>query len=213
MPTITITTRTTKKSGKRFVVRYRLGGRAYPIVSAGSFRTLKEARARRDFVAGELAVGRNPAETLRAVLAAPRPTLTLSTWRDRFLASRIDVDENTRKNYISALKKACERFGDRAPAELQADDVAAWIAELSETLKPSTIRLYVISLRLLLDYAGTEPNVARDPRVKLPKRVREEPKPRRPIIGRRSSRRWAPSGGCSSSRSSRVRYGSARRPG
>jgi integrase len=57
------------------------------------------------------------------------------------------------------------------------DDVAGWISELSETLKPSTIQLYLIALRLLLDYAGTEPNVARDPRVKLPKRVREEPKP------------------------------------
>lgn len=48
MATLVITTRRTK-SGPRYVVRYRLGGRA------GSFRTLREARARRDLVAGEIA--------------------------------------------------------------------------------------------------------------------------------------------------------------
>jgi hypothetical protein len=49
-----------------FQVRYRLDGHAYPLVPGGSFRTLKEARARRDFIAGELAAGRNPADALRA---------------------------------------------------------------------------------------------------------------------------------------------------
>jgi integrase len=55
--------------------------------------------------------------------------------------------------------------------------VAGWVAEISETLKPGTVRLYVIAFRLLLDFAGCDPNPARDPRVKLPKRVREEPSP------------------------------------
>jgi hypothetical protein len=62
MASALITTRQTK-SGSRYVVRYRLGGRAYPLVHGGSFRTLKEARARRDVVAGEIAAGRNPADT------------------------------------------------------------------------------------------------------------------------------------------------------
>jgi integrase len=39
------------------------------------------------------------------------------------------------------------------------------------------VQQYVIALRLLLDFAGAEPNVARDPRVKLPKQTREEPQP------------------------------------
>jgi hypothetical protein len=68
---LVITTRRTK-SGPRYVVRYRLGGRTYPIVHAGSFRTLREARARRDLVGGEIAAGRNPADALRAVLDHPR---------------------------------------------------------------------------------------------------------------------------------------------
>lgn len=36
------------KSGPRFQVRYRLGGRAYPLIHGGSFLTMKEARLRRD---------------------------------------------------------------------------------------------------------------------------------------------------------------------
>lgn len=174
MPSASITVRT-GKSGRRFIVRYRLGGRAYPITHGGSFRTMKEARVRRDLIAGELAAGRNPADALRIPTAAP--TLTLERWKDKYLNSRIDLDANTRKNYVSAFKKACERFGDRDPASLGADDIAGWVAELAETLKPSTIQLYVIALRLLLDYVGVDPNPARDPRVKLPKRVREEPQP------------------------------------
>lgn len=49
MASLVITTRQTT-SGPRYVVRYRLGGRAYPVQHAGSFRTMKEAKARRDFV-------------------------------------------------------------------------------------------------------------------------------------------------------------------
>jgi integrase len=173
-----ITVRTTKH-GKRYAVRFRLGGRSYPVQHGGSFATMREARIRRDVVAGALARGENPADLLRA-LSEPSQALTFATvaeWRDKFLASRIDIDDNTTKNYRSALKKACERFGDRDPADLRADDVAGWVAELAETHKPGTVQLYLIALRLLLDYTGAEPNVARDPRVKLPKRVREEPTP------------------------------------
>lgn len=36
---------------------------------------------------------------------------------------------------------------------------------------------YLIAFRLLLDFANVDPNPARDPRVKLPKRTREEPNP------------------------------------
>jgi hypothetical protein len=54
-----------------FQVRYRRGGRAYPLVHAGCFPTLKEARLRRDLVAGELAAGRDPAMALQARPAEP----------------------------------------------------------------------------------------------------------------------------------------------
>ena len=178
MSSLTITTRTTA-SGPRYVVRFRLGGRSYPIQHAGSFKTLKEAKTRRDLVAGELAAGRNPADTLHALLehAAPRRIATVSEWADRYLASRIDLDANTKRNYRTALKKVGETFGGRDPNTITVDDVAGWVGTLAETHKAGTIQLYLIAFRLLLDYAAVDPNPARDPRVKLPKRVREEPQP------------------------------------
>jgi hypothetical protein len=69
MASVSVTRRKTR-SGPRYVVRYRLGGRAYPLVHGGSFKTQKEARARRDYIAGELSAGRNPQEGLRAILAS-----------------------------------------------------------------------------------------------------------------------------------------------
>jgi integrase len=172
-----ITTRNTK-GGRRYVARYRLGGRAYPIEHGGSFATMKEARARRDLIAGELAAGRNPADLLRTMVTAnPQRAADLAEWRDRFLASRLDIDDNTTKNYRSALKKLCERFGDRDPHDLTATDMVEWVAELAAKHKPGTVRLYVIAVRLLLDFAACDPNPARDPKVKLPKQVRDEPEP------------------------------------
>ena len=51
------------------------GGRAWPVENAGTFSTLRDARARRDFVVAEIALGRNPGETLRSPLEAPQRTL------------------------------------------------------------------------------------------------------------------------------------------
>jgi integrase len=170
-----IVARQTTKGERRFVVRYRLGGRAWPVEHGGSFQTLKEARARRDLIAGELAAGRNPSEALR--VAPSTPTRMLATWSERFIASRIDLDVNTTKNYRTGLKRVGERFGERDPATISADEVAGWVADLTQRFKPGTVQLYLIAFRLLLDLVGLEENPARDPRVKLPKRTREEPQP------------------------------------
>jgi hypothetical protein len=173
---LTIVTRKAK-DGPRYLVRFRLGGRAYPWVHVGSFRTQREAKVRRDLVAGEIAAGRNPSEALRALAAAPTAVLSINTWASRFLDSRIDIDPNTLKNYRAALRKIGDTFGDRDPATITASEIAEWIATLAETRKPGTLGQYLITFRLLLDHVGVEPNVARDARVKLPKQVREEPQP------------------------------------
>jgi integrase len=178
MPSLVITTRRTQ-SGPRYVVRYRLGGRAYPIVHGGSFRTMKEAKVRRDLIAGEIAAGRNPADLLAKLAAQPiTPKIVdVTAWSERFLASRIDIDANTTKSYRTALRKAGETFGDRDPHTITADDVAQWVASMAESHKPGTVRLYATTLKVLLDYVGCDPNPARDKRVRMPKRVREEPTP------------------------------------
>jgi integrase len=101
----------------------------------------------------------------------------LAIWSERFIASRIDLDVNTTKNYRTGLKRVGERFGERDPATISADEVAGWVADLTQRFKPGTVQLYLIAFRLLLDFVGLEENPARDPRVKLPKRTREEPQP------------------------------------
>jgi integrase len=176
MASLVITTRQTT-SGPRYVVRYRLGGRSYPLVHAGSFRTMKEARARRDLVAGEISAGRNPQDLLRAMVERPTQVESLTGWRDRFIKSRHDADTNTIKNYRATLNGFCERFDGRDPHDLAAGDIAEWVAELAGTQKPGTVRQKMIAVRLLLDFAGCDPNPARDQRVRLPKQVREEPAP------------------------------------
>ena len=175
MASANIITRVTKTGEKRFLVHYRLGGRAYPKQHGGSFHTLKEARARRDLIAGELAAGRNPAAVL-AGTTTPQ-VVTVNEWGDRFVTARIDIDANTTKNYRAAIRKISATFGDRDPHTITASEIAEWVATLAETRKPGTLNQYLIAFRLLLDHAGIDPNPARDPRVKLPKRVREEPSP------------------------------------
>jgi integrase len=169
MPSLTITTRRTR-SGPRYVVRYRLGGRAYPVEHGGSFKTLREAKARRDLIGGELAAGRNPRLLLDALTAAPPPTMTLAAWAKRYETSRVDYAEETVKNLGSHLKAILPTFGDRDPETITAADVQGWIGGL--TLKPSSVRRYLATLRALLDFAAVDPNPARDPRVKLPREER-----------------------------------------
>jgi integrase len=164
-----------RRTGLRYVVRYRLGGRAYPIEHGGSFKTLREARARRDFIAGELAAGRNPAEALSALTAQETPRRTFRQWADSYEKSRLDVGERTRAVIRSHFKKILPPFEDRDPATITPADVQDWIA--SADLAPASLKRYMATFRLVLDFAGVDPNPARDRRVKLPQVVEEEPEP------------------------------------
>ncbi len=180
-PSAFITVRTTK-SGKRYVVRYRIGGRYSKLVHAGSFRTQKDARERRDFVIAELAAGRNPTESLRA-LARVAPTRTYRQWAAAYKTSRIDLDERTQQNVASHLARLNDLFGDRDPFTLTVPEQIEAIAQLvtatddRRALAPSTLGHYWATHRQILDFAGVKPNPARDPTVKLPKHRAEEPNP------------------------------------
>src|SRR5262245_30421304 len=121
MPSLMIVTRQAK-DGPRYLVRYRLGGRAYPVVHAGSFKTLKEAKARRDFVAGEISAGRNPAESLQAIAEQP-VRRTFGAWAQAYRTSRVDLTEGTTKNVGSHLKAILPTFEDRDPAAITPADV------------------------------------------------------------------------------------------
>src|SRR3990170_1409988 len=83
----------------RFRVVYRLGGRESTRRHGGSFRTLREAKQRRDWIAGELANLRVP--DLR--LVAPETAPTIRTVATRWKESRRDVAEGTRATYTVNL--------------------------------------------------------------------------------------------------------------
>ena len=103
VPSLMITTRRTK-SGPRYVVRYRLGGRAYPLVHAGSFKTLREAKTRRDLIAGELAAGRNPADALRAMRRAADAAARSPKWAEAYRIEPRRPRRRDTKNIVSHLK-------------------------------------------------------------------------------------------------------------
>ena len=174
MSPATIRTRTVA-SGRRYDVRYRLGGRGYPVLHGGTFRTLTEARTRRDIISGELAAGRDP-RILFAQLRDPAPTTTIAAAAADWLATRVDVKPATKRTYADHVKRITLDLGARNPEQVTAGDVRSWISSLS--LSPATVRNYVGTLRAILDHAGVEPNPARDRSVRIPKtekRVVEPP--------------------------------------
>jgi hypothetical protein len=68
---------------------------------------------------------------------------------------------------------------------------------------PLSVRNYLGTLRLVLDFADLDPNPARDRRVKLPRPEENVPNPPRPQKWRRSSRTLLVAGGWRSASSSR----------
>lgn len=174
MATIVIVTRKTRK-GHRYQVRYRLGGRAYPLLHAGVFETQKEAKQRRDLVAGEIAHGRNPQLVLDQLQTPAPARRTFATVAADYQASRIDITDGSRLAIETHVKALLPAFGMMAPEAITPADVQAWITQ--STLKPRTRRQYVGTLRLVLDHARVDPNPARDRSIRFPRVEREVVQP------------------------------------
>jgi integrase len=158
------------KDGRRFVVQFRVGGRETKVRYGGSFRTKQLALLRGGWIASELAAGRVPDLKLVQVEKPLAPTLAeaAETWR----ASRVDVEEQTRRMHRSDLArifKVSPTLRTMRIDELQVDDVTALVTALTEAkYKRETISKSLDALSMTLEHAGVE-NVARDKRVKLPK--------------------------------------------
>jgi len=106
---------------------------------------------------------------LRAPAATPR-TRTFSEVAEAYQSSRVDVAPATARSIGATLRAIATVLGDRDPQTLTPDDVQAWIS--GSSLKPSSARQYLATLRQVLDYAGLDPNPARDRRVRLPRSER-----------------------------------------
>lgn len=153
--------------GTRYRVMFRAGGRESAPRYGGSFGTMREARIRRDYVAGELAALRMPELRLLEPTASP----TLREAAERWQASRVDASENTRLMHRSAVRAMLPLLGSRSIDAITPSDVQELIGELAaKGRRRETIRKSVLALGMVLDFAGVQPNPARDRvHVKLPR--------------------------------------------
>lgn len=158
--------------GASYRVRYRIGGRESVPRFAGAFRTMREARTRRDWVAGEIAAMRVP--DLELIAAEPVVAPLLRDVAKRWQVSRVDASDNTRIQHGTAVGRMLPILGDRPIDTVTVADVAELVAKLSEAGKArETIRKTITALAMVFDFAGIEPNPARNRiHVKLP---REDP--------------------------------------
>lgn len=161
------------RDGVRYRVRYRLGGREAPRLFGGSFRTMREARTRRDWVAGELAARRVPDIS---ALNHPAAAVSLRDAAERWQASRVDVAQNTRIQHRTALGRLLPILGNLPVDRITPADVADLVAQLATAGKArESIRKSVTALAMVLDHAGIQPNPARDRvHVRLPREQKTE---------------------------------------
>jgi integrase len=155
---------------------FRVGGREANPRYAGSFITMREAKVRRDWVAGELAAMRVP--DMVALRRTPEHE-TLEIVAKRWRESRLDVAASTSTTYDVNLARLVPRIGSKAVDALQPADVATLVGELVEVgLARESIRKTLGTLAMVLDFAGVVPNVARNRvTVKLPREERPEFRP------------------------------------
>jgi integrase len=167
------------KRGKSFHLKYRLGGRGWPLEHGGAFKTKAQAIERRNLVAGEIAQGRNPKVLLDAMRhpAEPVKRETVAEIAERYLQSRRDVSTKTAASHKGHVKRINAVLGERDPQSLSVADCDSLVAALAEDMKPGSVKLYYSTFKQLLDFAEVEPNPARSRSVRLPSVVHEEANP------------------------------------
>jgi integrase len=135
---------------------------------------MREAKLRRDWIAGELAARRAPDLSW----AETKPAPTVAAAAERWQASRVDVADSTRTLHRVALKRVTDLIGTRRVGELTPADVAELVGKLAERgCRRETIRKSITYLAMVLDHQGLtgERNPARDRvTVRLPREERDE---------------------------------------
>jgi integrase len=165
--------RRVRRRAVRYIVEFRLGGRESSTRHGGSFPTMKEAQARRNWIAGEIAAMRVPD---LGRLAEPSPLQTLSDVIADMSEARPDVGPSAQKHMRVVRQRLPHRLARRPPHEITAAEVRAWTAALVlEELAPSTVGVYLGVLRRAFDHAAVSPNPAR--LVRAPRVEREEVTP------------------------------------
>ncbi|MCY4085350.1 MAG: hypothetical protein OXG37_00290 [Actinomycetia bacterium] len=170
MSSTRIRTRTTGTGAKRYMVCYRLGGRYSREQSAGTFDKLTHARQRLTAVQGLIARGEHDQITRLANPAPAEPAVR--SWpalHRRWLDGTHNLKPSSRLVYEQHGRALATVIGHRDPTQLSWQDCRDLVTALvQQGLSPRTVKAYTGTLKLVLDFAGLEPNPARDRRVKLP---------------------------------------------
>lgn len=163
------------KSGKRYFVRYRRGGRGYRLEHAGSFKRQDIARERERLVGGWLAAGLDPREELARLETEEERRELIAVGRE-WLESRIDLSEQSQRVYRTYLDSIDESSLGRAdPGRITPGDVRAQVGRWVTTgLASKSVRERVSVLRQVLDFAEIDPNPARHRTVKFPAKTETE---------------------------------------
>jgi hypothetical protein len=166
MPSAWIEKREAPSGASRYRVRFRVGGRESVPRYGGSFESKREAVARRGWILGELAAMRVPnLGLLAAAVKSPELREIAARWRE----SRVDVTEGTRGLHRIALNRVLPLLGEKPVDEITAADVANVVTSLhSGGSKRETIRKSIKYLAAVLEFAGIDPNPARDRHIRLP---------------------------------------------
>lgn len=125
-----------------------------------TFRTLAEARREYRRLSAEVSSGQ----------FVGRVDATVSEVAEQWLASRRDIRANTRRNYRDALKYVVRDLGAMKMQALRQHHVDQWVSAMinhgsqaGKPLAPGTVRLALIMLKQVTEYAARQGLVARDP--------------------------------------------------
>lgn len=157
----------------RYHVRARLGGRGWPLIHLGSFKTVREAEIRLRFVEDEIAAGRDPRAALTDAATADVSVADAAT---QWLDSRHDYAEKTRKRAAIDVRRLAKcGIGRRPVKALTRTDIERHVADdlVASGLSTGSIRNAMTTLKQILDHAGCDPNPARSRAVKIPKEQRK----------------------------------------
>lgn len=125
-----------------------------------TFRTLAEARREYRRLSAEIASGQ----------FVGRVDFTVSEVCEQWLASRRDIRANTRRNYRDALKYVVRDLGAMKMQAVRQHHVDQWVSAMidhgsqaGKPLAPGTVRLALIMLKQVTEYAARQGLIARDP--------------------------------------------------
>lgn len=170
-PSSNIRARLTKTRGTTYQVRYRPGGRETDWVSVGTFTTMKEARACKQWADGEIAAGRRP--NLRAHLAAQEPTTVGRIVADYGRTQTEAAQAKRQRNMVKRLGRLAHMPAD----EVTGRDIQAWIDRQASGERPlaaSSISQYLGQLRRAFAWFEITPNPCDWAHLRIPRLERTD---------------------------------------